>query len=698
IDYNRYNLNATVTSQVQSWVKLKANTKYTQSKYTSPFSGFENLFFHNLARMRPNVSPYDLNGNWTEQSMVPYLQSGSEAREDETNLAILTGLEFQPVKKWKINVDLNLRQSTSEQTNLKLPGTIYGINGAPITVNRSEYNIPLKGSYGRNMLSSRYISPNIYSSYSLTIKENHGLDILVGFQQELNEFKSLAATAQDLISNSRPGISLATGSQSISESRTHWATRGGFARLSYNYKSKYLLELNGRYDGSSRFAADSRWGFFPSVSAGYNLDQETFLQEKVAWLNQFKIRGSYGFLGNQSGAGLYSYAENMGITVPGIGTGGRWYYGAGREAYITVPGAFNPFITWEKIENANVGLDFGAFNSQLTGSFDIYQRNTRDMLGPSLDIADMYGATPPQTNNADLRTRGWELSLNWRGRINSNISYSLGGLLADNKSVVTKYQNPNNNDPRGAWYVGKTAGEIWGFRSPGLVQNPEAADAFNRLDHSFLSAQPWKPGDVIYEDLNNDGKINQGTNQLGNMGDLTIIGNSNARYSYSLNGSVSWKGLSLSMLWQGVGKRDFAPALLDAYFWGSGSLAQVTVFKEHLDYWTPENPGAYYPNPYASPVGSINSFVGKTQQISDRYLQNAAYLRLKNLTINYNLPVNWVQRVKLSKVNVFFSGENLLTQTKLAKMFDPETLVGGAAPGKIYPLSKIYSFGLGLSF
>lgn len=698
IDYDRYNLNATVASQILSWAKLRANTKYTRSKSTSPFSGFENMFFHNLARMRPNVSPYDLNGNWSEQSMVPYLQSGSEAREDNTSLAILTGLELEPIKAWKITIDLNLRESSTEQTNLKLPGTIYGINGTPITVNRSEYNIPLKGSYGRNMLNSRYISPNVYSSYSLSIGEGHGLDILVGFQQELNEFKSLSATAQDLISNSRPGISLVTGNQVINESRTHWATRGGFGRLSYNYRSKYLLELNGRYDGSSRFAADSRWGFFPSVSAGYNVDQEKFFAENLPWLSQLKIRGSYGFLGNQSGAGLYAYAENMGITVPGIGSGGRWFYGNGREAYITVPGTFNPFITWEKVENANLGVDFAFFNNQLAGSFDVYQRNTRDMLGPSLDIADLYGATPPLSNNADLRTRGWELTLNWRGQISDQISFTLGGFLADNKSVVTKYQNPNNNDPGGSWYVGKEAGEIWGYRSPGLVQTAEDADAFNGLDHSFLSAQPWKPGDVLYKDLNGDGKINRGANSLGDMGDLAIIGNSSPRYSYSVNGSVTWNRLSMSMLWQGIAKRDFAPNTADAYFWGSGSLAQVTVFKQHLDYWSPENPGAYYPNPYASPVGSINSYIGKTQQVSDRYLQDASYLRLKNVTLSYSLPDQWVQKVRMSRASVFLSGENLLTLTRLAKMFDPETLVGGAAPGKIYPLNKVYAFGLNISF
>ncbi|MVN20477.1 SusC/RagA family TonB-linked outer membrane protein [Mucilaginibacter arboris] len=707
INYDRYNLNAKVTSQLAKWIKVKANTKYTTSKNVTPLAGFENLFFHNLARMRPNVSPYDLNGNWSEQSMVPYLQSGSKAQNNNTTLALLTGLELEPVKKWKIFMDLNLRQQSNESSSLKLPGTIYGIDGTPIAVNRSEYNIPIKGSYGRTMEKVTYLSPNIYTNYAYSIQQKHNFDLTVGYQQESNQYSSLTANAQDLISANRPGISLSTGAQTIAESRTHWATMGAFGRLTYNYKSKYLLEMNGRYDGSSRFAAGSRWGFFPSFSAGYNLAQEKFMQDKVSWIDELKIRGSYGFLGNQSGAGLYSYSENMNVSTPGIGTGPRYYFGSGREANIYAPGAFNPFVTWEKVENTDFGLDMSAFKGRLNLTLDVYQRNTRDMLGPTLDIADMYGTTPPVSNNADLRNRGWEISLNWRGNISEKITYTIGGLLADSKSIVTKYQNPTKSNPTATWYEGKTVGEIWGYRTSGLIQNAADAAAYNKLDRSYLTSIAWVPGDVAYRDLNGDNKINRGANKVGDMGDLTIIGNSTPRYLYSLNGSLSWKGLSMYMLWQGVGKRDFAPQLGDAYFWGSGALAQVTVFKQHLDYWTPANPNAYYPNPYASPVGSINSYINKTQQISDRYLQDASYLRLKNFTLSYNLPLALISRMKLKKVNVFLTGENLLTFTKLAKMLDPETLATvsdqnnnlltpSADAGKIYPLSKVYSIGLNI--
>lgn len=697
INYKRYNFNASVQSQLNKVIKLKANTKYSNGTDSSPLAGFENMFFHNLARMRPNVSPYDFYGNWNEQSIVPYLQSGSEAKGNNATLALIGGLEITPLQNWKIFADLNFKQIDYNASTLKIPGTIYGIDGTPILVNRSEYNIPIAGSYAREMSQGVYLSPNIYTNYKTSLGQ-HNLDITAGFQQEVNTYKMLSSSVSDLISFDRPGINLGSGTKLSNEARNHWATRGFFGRISYNYNNKYLLEVNGRYDGSSRFAAEKRWGFFPSVSAGYNISEEAWLKDNVSWINQLKVRGSYGTLGNQAGANMYAYAERMGVVVPGLGSGGRYYFGDKRESYIQAPGAFNPLITWEKVESANLGLDFTLLESRLSGTVDIYQRNTRDMLGPSRDVADVYGAAAPQSNNADLRTRGWEVSFKWKDRIGDQVEYFVGILASDYKSVVTKYENATFFNPANAWYQGKTVGEIWGYQANDLLKTDADVAAYNQLDRSFISARDWVKGDVKYEDINGDGKINNGKNRVGDMGDMYVIGNSSPRYAYSFNAGVSWKGFDFSMLWQGIGKADFAPPTLDAYFWGSGSLAQVMVFKQHLDYYSESNPDGYYPNPYAAPVGAIASYTNKTQLTSTRYLQSAAYLRLKNLTLQYTVPNRITNRFGIARLAIYGSGENLATITKLAKMFDPETTVGGAAPGKIYPLSKVYSFGVNLTF
>src|SRR5690606_34466435 len=297
------------------------------------------------------------------------------------------------------------------------------------------------------------------------------------------------------------------------------------------------------------------------------------------------------------------------------------------------------------------------------------------------------------------RTRGWELSIKWKDNISEELSYDLGLMLTDYRSVVTRYQNPTRFNPAGAWYEGKNVGEIWGFTANSLLKTAEEAANYNAtLNRSYLSARDWVAGDVKYEDINGDGKIDIGANRVGDSGDYSIIGNSSARYNFSLSGGVNWKNWSLSMLWQGVGKQDFLPAALDAYFWGSGSLAQVTVFREHLDYFSESNQDAYYPNPYAAPVGAIASYTNKTQASSSRYVQNASYIRLKILTVQYTFNKQWTQRMKISRLSIFGTGDNLLTFTKVAGMFDPETLTGGSGTGKLYPLSKVYSFGLNVTF
>ena len=381
----------------------------------------------------------------------------------------------------------------------------------------------------------------------------------------------------------------------------------------------------------------------------------------------------------------------------GITPKGNYIFSDGRHGYINAPGVIDPNVAWEKVESKNIGLDFGLFNNALTGSFELFQRDTKDMLGPGYDFPDFFGATAPQANNANMRNRGWELQINWMGRIGKDINYSVGGSISDATAEVTKYQNPTFTNPAGNWYEGRKVGEIWGLKTDGLIQTQQQADEYNKLDLKYLNGGVWTPGDVMYKDLNGDGKINRGTNVLGDMGDYTVIGNTTPRYQYTINGSIGWKGLNLSLMFQGVGKRDWNPGT-QPYFWGWSSYAQATFFKEHLDYWTEDNPNAYYPKPYLHTAGGIGIYQNRNMQTSDRYLQSAAYIRLKNLTLSYTLPQKWTNHIGLDKIMVFFTGENLWTSTNLAKMFDPEAVFTSngytSEGGKNYPLNKVLSLGL----
>lgn len=698
IDYKRYNFAANIRSEVTKWLSVRANTKFMHSDTNTPFGtgGLSEGFYHSLARFRPTVHYLDPNGNFTELTMIPYLQSGTKTNSKRDRMNITFGVDVEPVKNWKITADYTYRYVGLEYEAVNVAPDIYGADGVTTTKGvRSELGIQSDGRYTKQNTVTRYQNFSAYTSYNLTVADYNNFSIMAGFQSEENRYSSIYNYVNGLYSTTNPGITVGSSTVTATDSRTSWATRGWFGRFNYDYDGKYLLEVNMRYDGSSRFSSKNRWGYFPSVSVGWNIARERFMESLRPTLNLLKLRLSYGKMGNQAGAALYTFASTMGITSKG-----NFIFADGRHGYINAPGVIDPTVTWEKVESKNIGVDFGLFSNALTGTFEIFQRDTKDMLGPGEDYPDFFGATAPQANNANMRNRGWELQVNWNGRIGKDITYSVGGSISDATAEVTKYKNPTFTAPASNWYEGRKVGEIWGLRSSGLIQTPEEAEAYNSsLNLSYLNGGVWTPGDVKYIDLNNDGKIDRGSNVLGDMGDYTVIGNTTPRYQYTINGNIGWKGLHLSLMFQGVGKRDWSPGT-EPYFWGWSSYAQATFFKQHTDYWTEDNPGAYYPKPYLHTVGGIGIYQNRNMQTSDRYLQSAAYIRLKNITLSYELPKSVTSHIGLDKVMVFFTGENLWTSTNLAKMFDPEAIFtsssyGGA--GKNYPLNKVLSVGLNIN-
>ncbi|MCM1484121.1 MAG: TonB-dependent receptor [Muribaculaceae bacterium] len=701
--YTRYNFGANIRSEVTKWLRLRANTKFMHSDTDTPFGsgGLSEGFYHSLARFRPTVHHTDMNGHFTELTMIPYLQSGTYTKSKRDRFNVTIGAEVEPIKDWKINVDYTYRYIGLDYEALNVAPDIYDTNGDPATKGtRPELGIQADGQFYRQNTVTRYQTFNLYTDYHLTVADVNNFSIMAGYQSEHNQYSALSAYNTGLYSTATPGITLASGTPVPGDTRQSWSTRGFYGRFNYDYDGRYLLEVNMRYDGTSRFAKNNRWGFFPSVSLGWNIAREKFWESLVPTVNNLKLRGSWGRMGNQAGAALYTFASTMGYT-----TKGNYWFGDVRDGYINAPGVISPTVTWEKVESKNIGLDFGLFNNALTGTFELFQRDTKDMLGPGYSFPDYFGASAPQANNASMRNRGWELQINWNGRIGKDIVYSIGGSVSDANAVVTEYSGYDLSDaatraginPISSWYPGRPVGDIWGLKSSGLIQTQEEADAYNRLDLSFLNGGVWTPGDVKYVDLNGDGKINRGSQNLDDMGDYTVIGNTTPRYEFTLNGMISWKGLSLSVMFQGVGKRDWNPGTAP-YFWGWGAFAQVTLFNQHTDYWTEDNPGAYYPKPYIHNATGINIYQNRNKQTSDRYLQNAAYIRLKNLTLAYDLPKSIINHVGLQGVRVFFTGENLWTGTKLAKMFDPEAIFTSngytSEGGKNYPMNKVLSVGL----
>lgn len=678
--YKRLNVTSNLHFEPYKWLSGDVKMSFMKddkNTISNAYDGDIGNWMHLATTRFPNWSLKDPNGHYASTSHIYKLQDGGRGIT-QGNIFTMTGaLQVTPLEGWKINGDYTYRRTDFQSRQ----------HGKPViweyTVDENPVMTTQFDSYFTGINTTNYYSLNVYSSYEKTI-DNHYFSALVGYQQELTKQHNVSASKRGLISHEIPSIGVAVGDQNTGEELTHWANQGVFMRFNYNYKEKYLIEFNGRYDGSSKFPKGNRFGFFPSVSVGYNIAKENFWPIKDL-VNNFKLRGSWGSLGNQSVAN-YLY-----LATVGIGTKYGYIIDGVLPNTLGTPGLISPNLTWETANTLDFGFDFSIFNNQLDFTFDWYNRKTIDMFGPSDPVPAVIGATLPQQNNADLSTKGFEVSINWRDRIGDDFEYSLGFVLSDNKSKITRYNNPNNLID--TYYVGRDLHEIWGYETDKIIQTDE--DLANMPDQSIFYGR-WQKGDIMYKDLDGDGKITDGKRIVGDTGDYKVIGNSNPRFAFGITASGKWKGFDLNLFFQGIAKRDYAvPGGNNAgtLFWGFVGGWGSNLYKETMDFWTETNTDAYYPRPYNS------SEVGKNQVVQTRYLQNAAYIRLKNLQLGYTLPEAIVNKIRLQRIRFYLNGENLFTITGLHKNFDPETLSGWAGHmGKTYPMTKSLSLGVNVDF
>jgi hypothetical protein len=370
-----------------------------------------------------------------------------------------------------------------------------------------------------------------------------------------------------------------------------------------------------------------------------------------------------------------------------INTNLSWIMDGTRPLYATAPSNRSIGLTWETAKTLDFGLDAEALKNRLGFTLDWYTRKTINMFGPGESLPAAYGAAVPLKNNATLETRGIEISVNWKDFISDKFNYNIELSFSNNKSIITKYNNPTKLISN--FYEGETYGDIWGYVTAGIFQSDE--EAKNWADQSFFYPK-WGAGDIKYKDLNHDGKITNGNQTLGNTGDMKVIGNSQPMYLFSINANINYKSFDFTMFWQGVGKRSVW--MTGPNFFGfAGSWTSTTLSAQSMDFWTPNHTNAYFARPY------LTSEVRKNQQVQTRYLQNAAYIRLKGLQIGYSLPANITKKLQIDKVRIFIGGENLLTFSGMRKSFDPETNINPAAGSAlVYPLARSVSTGINITF
>lgn len=687
--YNKYNANVNISSNITKWLNVSAKIAHTYTDELHPTGGttamnstaysglssYSGMMKGDLSPLMPVKHPdghYAGQGSYTNP--VAIMEQGGNAQYKQNDLWMTGAVKITPIKGLVINADYtwNFYGKSSNQH----VQNFYDYTAVPGTENYYPWTNPSSVTVTNN--DDYYNAFNAFAEYTFSLKEKHNFKVMVGYNQENKHKKYHYAGRKNLIDSSNPSLNLAYGDMAMNGSETHWSVNGFFARINYDYKGKYLLELNGRYDGSSKFPHGDRYAFFPSASVAWRVSEEKFWEPIRGWFDNFKLRASYGSLGNQaldeSRYGNFPYLATYGINTK---------YGAllngTRPVAVSVPGLVSASFTWETVNQIDFGFDASFFGGRLNTSFDWYRRNTKDMLTAGQALPAVLGTSVPQENAADMKTVGWEVSLEWNDRLSNGFGYHIKGVLSDYQASITKFSNPTKL--LGTHYVGEKLNEIWGYVSNGLFQSDEDAKA---ADQSYLSGGSWGAGDVKYEDLNNNGKIDIGKNTLDDSGDRKIIGNSTPRYSYGITAGFDYKGFDFEMFWQGIGKRDYW--LGGSQFWGFTD-EWCTPLTSSLDYWTEDNRDAYFPRLHHYGVN------GGNHQVSTRYLQNAAYLRLKNVVLGYTIPRSITEKVKISRLRVFVQGENLLTFTPLIDSYDPETL-----NNMTYPINKKISVGLNLTF
>ena len=675
----RYAVTAKITADLAKWMTMTYNMRFNRTDYTQPsYTDDGGLFYHNVCRYWPIVPAVDPNGHWVPESFIEELQNGGEYKDQTDIIAHQLSFRITPLEGWTINAELNYRINNR---NLHEDWqTTYGYNCDNEPYVTSNANSAVK-EYN---YKSNYFNPNIFTEYARSFGE-HNAKVMVGFQSEWFRQRSVTAQQYGILSG-LPTLNTTSKDPKVGGGYDKWTTAGFFGRLNYDYKGRYLFEANIRYDGSSRFLRDNRWNWFPSFSAGWNIAQEKFWEDwnMTEKINTLKLRASWGELGNQNTDNWYPFYPTVGFSQQG----GGWLVNGSKPNTASEPALVSALLTWERSRTWEVGLDWGALNNRLTGSFGYFQRKTYDMVGPAQDLPDVLGASEPKVNNLDMTSKGWDLQVSWRDQIN-DFRYGVSLTLSDNTVTIDKY--PNDSKELSKYYAGAKLGDIWGYTTIGIANSQEEMDAhLAKADQSRFGSN-WTAGDIMYADLNGDGVVNNGEYRLDDHGDLSIIGNSTPRYNFGLNLDAAWKGFDLKLFFQGTLKRDYWAG--GSVFWGAIGQGkwQSLGFKQHEDYWTPENTNAYYPR--ADWSGGRNTYT------QTRYLQNAAYCRLKNITLGYTLPQEITRKFYVENLRLFVSGENLLTITGFTDLSDPELVgVGQWGFGKTYPLSKTVSLGLSVTF
>lgn len=703
--FNRYSIRSKVDYDPFDWLTVGNNTLFTMTERREP----SYLSVWDLYNIAPTAWDKNPDGTWANSEVgieAAQLTEGGDVdnRYNSTQSTFTAEARFFN-GIFKINSDYTIRKGNS---NYGWYYSKYNIGYGPEDVREEGTNEAYR--------SATFDTYNVFNIYSTFNKEfgDHSVTALIGFNQENNRSEWFEARRDNVISGSLPTIALATGEDYVDESITHWAIRGAFYRLNYIFKNRYIIEFNGRYDGSSRFPKDTRFGFFPSASLAWRVDRENFMEQLRPVVSTFKFRGSYGSLGNQN-VSAYGYIPTMNPSEANYIIGGEL------PQRVSPPQLVSDNYTWETVETTNFGVDLGMFEDRVFAAFDIYQRNTTGMLTQGKDLPDVLGAAEPNENAADLQTNGWELTLTYKNGFNlagKRFNYNTRFILSDSRAWITDFDNPNKN--LNQYYIGREFGELWGLESDGLFETVGETQALDQTQLIPWGALSIVPGWPKYIDQDGNGIIEKGYT-VDDPKDAVIIGNTSPRYRYGLNLNFDWNGFDVRTFVQGIGKKDYYPR--HYLYWGfyqqpyeGGNLHLFDFYRPHDDSevdrakhsqayidagLADQNLDAKYPI-FQSWLADRNLGEGLNDSKGlatpqTRYLLSAAYIRIKNITVGYTLPRELTRKWNMDRVRFFVSGENIAEWSEVSDFFDPESVTDDGW-GYAYPFQRKYSFGVNIDF